>query len=139
VKEHKPEVWDVKFVPSIINLQSEGEFIAFIKIQDPYKIDDLVRDTIVCEGAPALRLVQDSEFPQVFGLIFHTGELQGVKPLNKVRFMVSGNIKLNGELIDFSANNTVRVLDFKPRSVAGSEKIELMDNTTIFEKYYEKK
>ncbi|MDN3514509.1 MAG: hypothetical protein NG747_08925 [Candidatus Brocadia sp.] len=45
---------DVEIKPETINLKSNGKFKAFIELDSPYDVNDIVRETIVCEGAPAI-------------------------------------------------------------------------------------
>ena len=45
---------DVEIKPETINLKSHGKFKAFIKLSSPYDVNDIVTDTVECEGAKAI-------------------------------------------------------------------------------------
>ncbi len=46
---------DVKIKPKTLNLDSEGKFKAFIKLPSPYDVNDIVTDSVECEGAKAIK------------------------------------------------------------------------------------
>ncbi|MFN3532534.1 MAG: hypothetical protein ACK41Q_08515 [Candidatus Brocadia sp.] len=45
---------DVEIKPETINLKSNGKFKAFIELDSPYDVNDIVPDTVECEGAKAI-------------------------------------------------------------------------------------
>ncbi len=45
---------EVSIKPETINLKSKGKFKAFIKLPSTYSVNDIVTDTVVCEGATAI-------------------------------------------------------------------------------------
>jgi len=45
---------DVEIKPETINLKSHGKFKAFIKLSSPYDVNNIVTDTVKCEGAKAI-------------------------------------------------------------------------------------
>ena len=45
---------EVTIKPETFNLKSKGNFKAFITLPSPYSVNDIVTDTVVCEGATAI-------------------------------------------------------------------------------------
>ena len=45
---------EVSIKPETINVKSKGKFKAFIKLPSTYSVNDIVTDTVVCEGATAI-------------------------------------------------------------------------------------
>src|SRR3989304_5586766 len=45
---------EVSIKPETFNLKSKGNFKAFITLPSPYSVNDIVTDTVVCEGATAI-------------------------------------------------------------------------------------
>jgi Bacterial Ig domain/FG-GAP-like repeat/PKD domain len=135
--------WKVNIVPDMINLNSRGVFIAFITLPKPYNVDDVQKDTVVCEGAkairingvPALRMIRHTKFPQTFGAVFKTADLQNVKVGNKVTLTVTGQVEFNGNPVDFSGSDTIRVFTLKNRNRDDTEDFERMSDKQLFEKF----
>jgi VCBS repeat-containing protein len=134
-----PQSWKVNIVPGMINLKSRGVFIAFIKLPQTYNANNVQVETVFCEGAPAIRLIRYGKFPHAFGAIFRTENLQDVKPGNKVSFTVTGKVEYNGELLDFSGSDTVRVFTLKTRVRDETEEFEHQSDKNLFDKYKDNK
>jgi hypothetical protein len=137
-------VWKVNIVPNTINLKSKGMFLAFITLPKPYNASNVQIDTVYCEGAKAIsvtepphhgRLFRHAKFPQTFGVIFRTADLQNVKTGNKVKFTVIGQVEYNGELIDFSGSDTVRVKAPKTWVKDDTEDYSRLSENTLFDKF----
>jgi VCBS repeat-containing protein len=135
--------WKVNIVPDMINLNSRGVFIAFITLPKPYNVNDVQKDTVVCEGAhairingvPAIHMIRHTKFPQVFGAVFRTADLQNVKVGNKVTLTVTGQVEFNGNTVDFSGSDTVRVFTLKNRIRDDTDDFERMSDKQLFEKF----
>ena len=137
-------VWKVNIVPETINLKTKGMFLAFITLPKPYNASNVQIDTVYCEGAKAIsvtepphhgRLFRHAKFPQTFGVIFRTADLQNVKTGNKVKFTVIGQVEYNGELIDFSGSDTVRVKAPKTWVKDDTEDYSRLSENTLFDKF----
>jgi hypothetical protein len=130
------QVWDVNIVPNMINLKSRGVFIAFITLPKPYSAADVQLETVVCEGAPAIRLIRHSKlFPQTFGAIFRTGELKGVQVGSKQTFTVSGTVMFEEQPYAFSGDDTVRVFTLRTRVRDETEDFEHKGDKDLFDKF----
>ncbi len=118
-----PMTWKVNIVPNMINLKSKGTFIAFITLPKQYNANDVVDGSVACQGVSAIRLTPirpirlfrySKLFPQTFGAIFRTADFQNVKVGNNVQFTVTGTVKSSdGQLLDFSGSDSVRVFTLK--------------------------
>jgi hypothetical protein len=135
VNEPALKAWNVNIVPNMINLKSRGVFIAFIKLPKEYNANDVQEGTVACEGAPAIRLIRHAKFPLAFGAIFRTEELQGVKVGNKVELTVTGQVLSDGELLDFSGSDTVRVFNVKTRVRDETEDWDRQTEKNLFDKF----
>jgi len=136
-------VWKVNIVPNVINLNSKGVFIAFITIPKPFNANDVQADSVECEGAqairingvPAIRMIRHKKFPQVFGAVFKTSDLQDVKTGKHVKLTVKGKVLYNNELLDISGTDTVRVLTTKNRIKDDTEDYHKQNDKQLFEKF----
>src|SRR3989339_580599 len=45
---------EVTIKPETFNLKSKGNFKAFITLPSPYSVNDIITDTVICEGATAI-------------------------------------------------------------------------------------
>lgn len=60
---------DVEIKPETINLESNGKFKAFIKLPSPYDVNDIVTETVKCEGAEAIDgKVDKNRFIAIFNI-----------------------------------------------------------------------
>ena len=75
--DEAPEVIEseVKIKPETINLKSKGKFKAFIELPSPYKEDNIVTSTVVCEGAHAIDGRVDSSSGGRYVATFNTQDL----------------------------------------------------------------
>jgi len=133
---NEPQKWKVDIVPGTINLKSKGVFIAFITLPQTYNANTVQKETVVCEGAPAIRLIRHAKFPQVFGAIFRTADLQDVKVRHKVEFTVTGKVESDGQLLDFSGSDTVRVSNHKTKIKDETERFENQGDKKLFDDYF---
>jgi hypothetical protein len=131
--------WGVQIFPNVINLQSEGVFVAFIELPKPYNANNVVKETVICDGAPAMFLVQSDNFPQVFGAVFQTSALKGVQTGNNVPFTVTGDVNNNGQLFDFSGSQNVTVINSKITGKDSTVDIPSWSAADIFGKCYNNK
>jgi hypothetical protein len=114
-----------KIVPRTLNLASKGVFVAFITLPSSYNAADVDAKSVVCEGAPALRLVRVKWLPQIFAAIFSREKLVNVKPGEDVKFTVTGTINKSGQPVQFSGSDSIKVMSKK-----GSPKDEYEDAGT---------
>ncbi len=106
---------DVEIKPETINLKSNGKFKAFIEIDSdsPYDVDDIVTETVECEGAKAINgKVDKNRFVATFntqdldlgsGIKFYKGKKDEKE---KRKFTVTGEL---GDSVRFEGSNMVKV------------------------------
>jgi hypothetical protein len=134
---NEPQKWKVDIVPGTINLKSRGVFIAFITLPQTYNANAVQKETVVCEGAPAIRLIRHAKFPQVFGAIFRTADLnKDLKVRHKVEFTVTGKVEFDGQFLDFSGSDTVRVSNPKTKIKDETERFEKQGDKKLFDDYF---
>jgi len=134
---NEPQKWKVDIVPGTINLKSRGVFIAFITLPQTYNANAVQKETVVCEGAPAIRLIRHAKFPQVFGAIFRTADLnKDLKVRHKVEFTVTGKVESDGQFLDFSGSDTVRVSNSKTKIKDETERFEKQGDKKLFDDYF---
>ena len=82
---------DIK--PETINLKSKGKFKAFIELPSPYKEDNIVTSTVVCEGAHAIdgRVDGSGRFIATFNV--QDLDVEAGSKEEKVEFTVTGELK----------------------------------------------
>ena len=129
------EAWDVNIVPSMINLKSRGVFIAFITLPKPYSAADVQQETVVCEGATATRLIRHAKFPQAFGAIFRTADLDGIQ-VGKQELTVTGTVMYEGLPYAFRGDDTVRVFTLKTKVRDETERWEQDGDKKLFDDQY---
>jgi len=97
----------VRILPEPLNIAGRGYFAAFVTLPESYKAADVDIKSVVCEGAPAVRLVRMRMFPQTFAAVFSREKLVNVKPGNAVPFTVSGTITANGQNVAFEGSTSL--------------------------------
>jgi hypothetical protein len=140
-----PETWKVNIVPDTINLRSRGVFIAFITLPKKYNVNDVMDGSVACQGVSAIRLTPmrpirmfrySKVFPQTFGAIFRTADFQNVKVGNNVQFTVTGTVKSSdGQLLEFSGSDSVRVFTTKARIKDETEEWDHQGDRNLFDKF----
>lgn len=103
---------DVEIKPETINLKSNGTFKAFIKLDSPYDVNDIVTETVECEGAKTIKgKVGNNWFIATFNiqdleLDSNTNTYRGHKKVKKKVFTVTGKLE-NGT--GFEGSDIVRI------------------------------
>ena len=84
---------EVKIKQETINLKSKGKFKAFIELPSPYKEDNIVTSTVVCEGAHAIdgRVDGSGRFIATFNV--QDLDVEAGSKEEKVEFTVTGELK----------------------------------------------
>ena len=103
----------VRIVPNTLNLASKGKFVAFITLPSNSKAADVDAQSVVCEGAPAIKIIRIKAFPNTFAAIFNREKLVNVKPGEKVKFSVTGTINKNGQKLGLSGSDGIKVINKK--------------------------
>jgi hypothetical protein len=103
----------VKIVPRSLNLASQGYLMAFVTLPTGYKAADVIADSVVCEGATALKLIRHKLFPRTFVAIFRRSDLVDVPTGNSVPMTVTGSIKKTGGNPEFSGTDKIKVIRTK--------------------------
>lgn len=106
---------DVEIKPETINLKSNGKFKAFIELDSdsPYDVNDIVTETVECEGAKAIDgKVDKNRFIATFntqdldlgsGIKFYKGKKDEKE---KSEFTITGEL---GDSVRFEGSDTVKV------------------------------
>jgi len=141
--------WKVNIFPDLINLKSNGMFMAFVIVEKPYSATDLQTETVKCEEASAIRVIRNPRFPQMFVAVFKTSDLGLNTDLKKgkhgdsVNLDVTGNIIYNGVSVAFSGTDKVRVISAKSKFKDDTEKWDTMTDKHLWNKlprdWYDKK
>ncbi len=109
------DVEDVEIKPETINLRSHGKFKAFIELPSPYSVNDIVEDSVECEGARAIDgKVANERFIATFnvqdldlGLNLKFRKHHGDKRISK-------ELTVSGELSDgskFEGKDKIRIMN----------------------------
>jgi hypothetical protein len=96
----------------------------------------VIKGTVVCDGAPAMFLVQSDRFPQVFGAVFQTSALKSAQMGNNAPFTVTGDVNYNGQLLDFVGRQNVTVINSKIEGKDATVDIPSWSAADIFGKCY---
>jgi hypothetical protein len=128
-----------RIVPRVINIGSQGVFLAFTRFPNAYAVADIDKSTVTCNGAPATRILQSKKFPHVCAIIFQKNDLTGVMPGEKVTLTVTGSLKTGNLPTPFSGSDTVRIISHKSRFGEDLEDLTKLKNDDIFRKYYDEK
>lgn len=102
---------DVRIEPETLNLNSSGEFTAFIMLPPGYDVNDISTASLICEGAHATDGHATGEGSDMFIAKFDRQDLAGVPAGENVEFTVTGTVISNGIETPFSGNDTIRVMD----------------------------
>lgn len=98
---------EVEIKPETINLKSNGRFKAFIELPSPFNVEDIVTETIFCEGAQAIKGKTDNNrFIATFNIQDLNLTLTGDKKKETVTFTVTGNLQDGSS---FEGSDTVKV------------------------------
>ena len=98
---------EVRIEPETLNLNSSGNFTAFITLPDCYDVADINVSTVECEGAPAIdgEIIQSGDTLMVK---FDREDLVGVEPGEEVEMTVTGEM-VTGKI--FEGSDTIRVIE----------------------------
>jgi hypothetical protein len=124
----------VKIVPRSLNLASNGVFVAFVTLPSGYKAADVNAKSVVCNGAPAIRILSTKWFPRTFVAIFSRQKLSGVQTGEKVPFTVTGIIK--DPSVQFSGTDSIKVISKKNTPREDIDDVEKMTADQVFKKFY---
>jgi len=125
----------VRIVPNTLNTASKGKFVAFITLPRDYKAADVDPKSIVCEGAPALRLIRGKWFPKTFVAIFNREKLVNVKPGDKVKVTVIGTINKNGQKIGFRGSDEIKVISKKGTIKEPIDDVDKLTDEKVFSQF----
>ncbi|MBC8459436.1 MAG: T9SS type A sorting domain-containing protein [Deltaproteobacteria bacterium] len=94
----------VEIKPEILNLKSKGNFTAFIQLPEGYDVVNIDGNTVVCEGASAVKWnVADDTFIAKF----NGSDLVGVLPGDAVKLTVTGQLT---DGTPFEGSDTIKVI-----------------------------
>ena len=98
---------NVTIEPETLNLNSNGNFTAFITLPECYDVADINVSTVECEGAPAIdgEIIQGGDTLMVK---FDREDLVGVEPGEEVEMTVTGKL-FDGTA--FEGSDTIRVIE----------------------------
>jgi hypothetical protein len=125
----------VKIVPRVMNLGSNGVFLAFVTLPEAYKGATIDMNTVTCSGAPALRMMKPKIFPRIVGFVFKTSDLKGVELGKQVSLTVQGELKNKDTTYTFTGSDTVRVItktSWQPDDIKDVSKVS---DDELFRKY----
>jgi hypothetical protein len=122
----------VRVVPNTLNLASKGKFVAFITLPDSYKAADVDAKSIVCEGAPALKLFRIKATSPTFAAVFSREKLVNVNPGDQVKMTVTGTIDNNGQNVGFIGADTIRVISKGTKTKEPIDDVESMNADKVF-------
>jgi len=125
----------VRVVPNTLNLASKGKFVAFITLPDAYRVTDVDAKSVVCEGAPALRLLRTKASSPTFAAVFSRDNLVNVNPGNNVKFTVSGTLDNNGQDVNFRGSDTIRVISKATKAKELIDDVESMTSDMVFNQF----
>jgi hypothetical protein len=125
----------VRIAPNTHNTASKGKFVAFITLPNNYKAADVDAKSVVCEGAPALRLIRIKAFPNTFTAIFNRDKLVNVKPGDNVQLTVTGTINKNGGKVGFSGSDLIKVTSKKGTTKETIDDVEKMTDENVFNQF----
>jgi feruloyl esterase len=95
----------VRIEPETLHLDSNGTFTAFVALPWDYHVRDWEIRSVVCEGAPAVKVTKKDHFMAKF----NTKDLINITPGEEVTFTVTVILENHGHRIAFEGSDTVRV------------------------------
>jgi PKD repeat protein len=125
----------MKVLPRTLNLASKGAFVAFVRLPDGYNTGGVIKDSVLCNGAPAVKIIRSNRFPRVFGAIFRRGDLQEVPVGDQVAFTMTGKLSQTGEIYEFTASDTIRTMRRNTRIPDEIEDASKLAEEKLFEMY----
>jgi hypothetical protein len=127
---------NVKIVPSIINIGSNGQFIAFVSLPAGYDVNNVDPNSVKCQGVGAERLIKlPKRFPHVFGAIFKNCQL--TMPIgNKVNLFINGTITQNGQIVTFEGNDTVKINNKKVPTKDEFDNLNKLSDEKVFKQFF---
>jgi hypothetical protein len=125
----------VRIVPNTLNTARKGKFVAFITLPSNYRAADVDAKSVICEGAPALRLIRIKAFPNTFAAIFNRDKLVNVKPGDRVKLTVTGTITKNGQKVGFSESDIIKVTSKKVTTNEAIDDVEKMTDEKVFSQF----
>jgi PEGA domain len=125
----------VVILPRTMNIGNKGKFLAFVKLPDQLNAADVDKATVICNGAPAERLIRWKVVPHVFAAIFSRSSLVDKEPGDEVPFTVMGTVKMKGGTKGFSGTDLVRVITNNGKGKEETEGVEQMSDAQILTKF----
>jgi hypothetical protein len=125
----------VKIRPNTLNIGHAGKFIAFITLPKDHNAADVVTNSIVCEGQPALRVIKLKPFPHLVIAIFDRSALN-VAPGDRVPLHVSGLVNDHGTLVNFRGFDDVRIMNKKDTRHEDTDDLDRMNDDKVFRQFY---
>jgi feruloyl esterase len=98
----------VRIEPETLKLGSNGTFTASIAFPRSYDVRDWEVRSIVCEGAPAVKITKKGHKGH-FVAKFNTEDLKNITPREEVTFTVTVILESHRRQIAFEGSDTVRV------------------------------
>jgi len=126
----------VRILPDLLNIGIKGYFVAFVTLPESYKAADVDSMSVVCEDAPAVRLVRMKMFPQTFAAVFRREELLNVKPGNAVPLAVSGTINNNNQDIAFRGTAFIKIISKAAKTIEPVNDVVTMTDNRVFDLFY---
>ncbi len=104
---------DVEIKPEVINPDSNGKFVAFIRLPSPYSVYDIETNTVECEGIKAVRgKAHKNRFIAVFKVRDFVSKMKTKKDHRAKKKFKKVEYTVSGELDDgtrFEGSDTVRI------------------------------
>jgi hypothetical protein len=100
----------MKVLPRTMNLASKGAFVAFVTLPDGYDTRGVIKDSVLCNGAPAEKIIRSNRFPRVFGAVFRKEKLQGDTVGAGLVLTMTGKISKDGKIYEFTATDILRAI-----------------------------
>jgi PKD repeat protein len=125
----------VKIVPNPLNIGVKGYFIAFVTLPKTYNAADVDAKSVICEGAPAVKLVRVKLLPQTFAAVFDREKLVNVKAGDKVQLTVNGTINKNGQIVGLSGSDIIKVTNIKTTVKEPINDVTKMTDDKVFSQF----
>jgi hypothetical protein len=123
-------------VPNPLNIGRNGYFVAFVALPNAYNAADVDAGSVVCEGAPARRIIRVKVFPHLFAALFSRADLSGVSPAAKVPMTLSGMIKkVNGNIL-FSGSTNIRLIMSMVIAKEETDDALKLNDQQVFSRFY---